>query len=639
MPTDLKGWHPGELAIQRRLAFDEPMAMAWTWIESEMPEQHRVFHSTRLPFLPVTTLDARGRPWGSILTAGDGKPGFIDSPRENRLRIATHLWKGDPLLEHLEASPSAKLADRALLIAGIGIELSTRRRNKMAGWVSNLTKSGNGDVVMDLHVNEAIGNCPKYINVRDLIPHPDTHPTVTYRELDFEGRLPDEFISFIHEADTFFLGSSYVSSPANSTRFPSHVGMNHRGGRPGFVRVRPTDGRTIILPDFSGNRILSSLGNIEATPLASLTIIQFTTGDVLYLTGRAETLVGEEAQKLMPRQNVLTTLEVSGAILVRDAMPMRQRPGTLPTRSSYSPPVKLLAEELGDSAVSSVGQDAFVRLASIRIHSEDLATFEWDIMGTRSALHITAGQTAILDFTALLGGVQYQHMAEGAPSSVNDDRIRTWTISSAHAPDTPVTRFALTMRRKPGGVITGVLFTLAQRLAEVRPKLLVDARDLELRVGLVGVGGSFVLPAEPRALLWAAGGVGVTPFLAMLGALRERRGGPPVDVVFALATREPEVLLPLVRSAIGDHPPEGLSVRLDIFTDRPVPEELLAPRDGLRVSVHAGRIPAKYWQSVPNVQEREMYMCGPQPFEEAVQEGLKAAGADVSGIHKEGFEY
>jgi hypothetical protein len=102
-------------------------------------------------------------------------------------------------------------------------------------------------------------NCPKYINVRELTPSAKPNPRVVYENLRMgqDDRLPDELISFVHEVDTVYLGTSYVAPPEAAEDFPSHVGMNHRGGLPGFIRVRPSDGRTVVLPDFSG-KLLSS---------------------------------------------------------------------------------------------------------------------------------------------------------------------------------------------------------------------------------------------------------------------------------------------------------------------------------------------------------------------------------------------
>jgi hypothetical protein len=68
-----------------------------------------------------------------------------------------------------------------------------------------------------------------------------------------EDRLPDEIIAFIQQADTVFFGSMYTARTEDKELFPSHVGMNQRGGRPGFIRVSPSDGRTVVLPDYSGN--------------------------------------------------------------------------------------------------------------------------------------------------------------------------------------------------------------------------------------------------------------------------------------------------------------------------------------------------------------------------------------------------
>lgn len=65
-------------------------------------------------------------------------------------------------------------------------------------------------------------------------------------------RLPDSIINFIHAADTVFIGTSYHAQEKDKLFYPSHVGQNQRGGKPGFVRVRRSDGRTVILPDYSG---------------------------------------------------------------------------------------------------------------------------------------------------------------------------------------------------------------------------------------------------------------------------------------------------------------------------------------------------------------------------------------------------
>src|ERR1700747_351028 len=99
----------------------------------------------------------------------------------------------------------------------------------------------------------------------------------------------------------------------------------------------------------------------------------------------------------------------------------------------------------------------------------------------------------------------------------------------------------------------------------------------------------------------------------MRSALSQAREA--ADVVLVLSTRDPEVLFPLVRAALGPAPPLGLHLRLDVFTTPPVQaqEELMkmcremdadTPPPGLHVQVHSGRITAAHWRTVSYIEER-----------------------------------
>lgn len=153
--TALHGWHRGERAARQKLGLNKiaSTAQLWSYIDGEMPEQHSTFYTTRLPFAPVCILDAQGRPWGSILAGKDGNTGFIHHPRYNTLSIEARLWKGDPFLRIAGTVNPDKWSN---LIAGIGIEVSTRRRNKFAGHVDSMNVQGE-DLRMRLTVNEALG--------------------------------------------------------------------------------------------------------------------------------------------------------------------------------------------------------------------------------------------------------------------------------------------------------------------------------------------------------------------------------------------------------------------------------------------------------------------------------------------------
>lgn len=150
--SSLNGWHPGERSIQQKLGFADKMATQYTAIQGDLPPEHAQFYETCLPFIPVTTLDKDGRPWGSILAGKDGTKGFMQSRQYTKLDVKAETWEGDPLTENLQRLND----DENLLIAGIGVEFPTRRRNKFAGVVFKLNQSGL-DIDMELFVNEAIG--------------------------------------------------------------------------------------------------------------------------------------------------------------------------------------------------------------------------------------------------------------------------------------------------------------------------------------------------------------------------------------------------------------------------------------------------------------------------------------------------
>ena len=135
--------------MQAKLHYARAMEahMAYTWVEDRMPPQHRQFHSQNLAFVPVTTLDGEGRPWGSLLS-NMGERGFIASPDDTVLIVDAVINDGDPILDNIQHG--------ANLIAGLGIELSTRRRNKFAGKIGTTARTGEA-LKLTLNVDQALG--------------------------------------------------------------------------------------------------------------------------------------------------------------------------------------------------------------------------------------------------------------------------------------------------------------------------------------------------------------------------------------------------------------------------------------------------------------------------------------------------
>lgn len=100
-------------------------------------------------------------------------------------------------------------------------------------------------------------NCPKYINTRNLAPKAGYDPKVTHSKflMNEEDRLPRPVIDIIQGTDMIYFGTYYKPSPEEVHNQTAYLGMNNRGGLPGFLRTR-NDGRTVVIPDYSGNRMM-----------------------------------------------------------------------------------------------------------------------------------------------------------------------------------------------------------------------------------------------------------------------------------------------------------------------------------------------------------------------------------------------
>ena len=240
-----------------------------------------------------------------------GRPGFIDTPDERTLRVAAVPVSGDPL--------------RALLAPGIalgllGIEPQTRRRNRANGHVTTVDEGG-----FTLRIDQSFGNCPKYIQART--PHfvaPPSDAAVT--RTAYQRRLLDEpALALVRRADTFFIASSTPRTDIGHRA--DGVDVSHRGGKPGFVHVGADGGATVLtVPDFLGNFMFNTLGNLAAHPYAGLVFIGPDTGDVLQLTGRAEIVWdGPRVQAYAGAQR-LVRVTVDEGVWMPALLPLRWSP-------------------------------------------------------------------------------------------------------------------------------------------------------------------------------------------------------------------------------------------------------------------------------------------------------------------------
>jgi predicted pyridoxine 5'-phosphate oxidase superfamily flavin-nucleotide-binding protein len=263
MTTAASPFHAGEQTIQSLAGVRDRMERKGrAVIRDYMPEQHRAFFAG-LPFVVVGLADQNGHPWATTLS---GPPGFMNSADEALLSIRAWPDPGDPLHSCIRDG---------VPVGGLGIELSTRRRNRINGRIENCIV-GEG---FSIRVQQSFGNCPKYIQARNERPrlHSERAP-----ERRMAPDLGDNEVNFIAEADTFFIASrSAQFDPLDSSQ---GLDVSHRGGLPGFVRV--VSPNELCFPDFSGNLLFNTLGNLEVDARAGLLFIDFRSGGILHIIGR-----------------------------------------------------------------------------------------------------------------------------------------------------------------------------------------------------------------------------------------------------------------------------------------------------------------------------------------------------------------
>jgi uncharacterized protein len=303
-------FHEGEQALQARLGLAERLAQTGgRMIRDFMPDQHREFFA-ELPFLVVGSLDAEARPWASILV---GRPGFLQSPDPHTLTVAARPGHGDPLADNLATGAPLGL---------LGVQPETRRRNRMNGRAMLLGPQG-----FAVEVDQSFGNCPKYIQARTprFIAEPETMRDAR-SILQETAALSDRAQAMVEGADTFFLATASALPTQGGNQ---GVDVSHRGGKPGFVRVTPpidrNDGGRAVLtvPDFSGNMLFNSFGNLAVNPRAGLLFVDFATGDLLYLTGTAEVLWDAPEVAAFAGAERLMRFTLAEGRLVPGALPLR----------------------------------------------------------------------------------------------------------------------------------------------------------------------------------------------------------------------------------------------------------------------------------------------------------------------------
>ena len=251
-------FHAGEREVQRRAGVTAMARDLGQGIGPSIPAGARPFlEGQRIAVL--AGVDGAGRVWVSLLT---GRPGFITARDSKTLRLAAMAPAADPITDCL-----ADGAPIGLLV----FDPVRRRRLRLNGYVAGVDASA-----LQVSIAEVFGNCPKYVQARV----PDAEARATAPHSVRRGSILTESQRLaIERADTLFIGSVHERTGADAS---------HRGGRPGFVQVM--DEKRLRLPDYAGNNMFQTLGNISTDPRVGLVFVNFDSGATLQMTGRARIL-------------------------------------------------------------------------------------------------------------------------------------------------------------------------------------------------------------------------------------------------------------------------------------------------------------------------------------------------------------
>ena len=195
-----------------------------------------------------------------------GPPGFLQA-LDNGKRLAISLASHD----NLDIDPALKVLRDGKRIGALAIDLSTRKRLRINGKVTNFT---NEQLVIE--VDESYPNCPKYIQKRTL-EIAENQQRKSIGEITQGSILTSQIQDLIRKADTFFVSS------LNPT---GHADASHRGGLPGFINI--IDENRLAIPDYAGNSLFNTFGNFKINSQAGIVVWDFEQSAFLHLFGHAE---------------------------------------------------------------------------------------------------------------------------------------------------------------------------------------------------------------------------------------------------------------------------------------------------------------------------------------------------------------
>ncbi|MCB9858511.1 MAG: pyridoxamine 5'-phosphate oxidase family protein [Phycisphaerales bacterium] len=298
----MSNWfHEGEIEIQQRAGVRSIADRVAESIDDRIPP-------AAVPFLTAQHFALLGaaRDDGLVIaTTLAGAPGFLQpSDDETHLRINKGLLPHDPLADALNPGRSVGMQV---------IEPRTRRRMRLNGRIAS-----HGADSIDIDLFEVYSNCPKYIQAREFTPVIRTVGLPAIGTSLTPGQQAQ-----IAAADTFYIATLHAERGAD---------ISHRGGMPGFVSV--DDNYKLSWPDYNGNNMFQTLGNLHVDPRAGLLFIDTDSGNLLHVSGRASVDWNEAHSSQFPGAQRMIDFEITHVVDRPETFPLSAK---LIDYSQYNP--------------------------------------------------------------------------------------------------------------------------------------------------------------------------------------------------------------------------------------------------------------------------------------------------------------
>lgn len=468
----------------------------------------------------------------------------------------------------------------------LGIQLESRRRNRMNGVIGEIN-----DHSFTIHVEQSFGNCPQYIQTRELTWQNSNTVRKDYDDIRITHDIDQACKSFIEESDTFFIASR-TKTFSEDTR--TGLDVFHRGGKPGFVKVKQN---TIYFPDFSGNQFLNTLGNIQSDNRVGILFLDFSTGDSLFIVGKAsiqwdskeaEAFDGAERIVKICAERIVhipqfTTLR--GELI--ELSPLLEHTGT------WNAP---------EQSKSKLMSSKYRPLTIIRKQNES---------DTITSFYLAPTQSNSQEIKDYIPG-QYLPIQIRIPNEPHPI-LRMYTLSRAPASGS----YRISVKREESGVIS---------------KALHDSFEVGDTLNVGTPLGEFTLRKNNSAIVLISSGVGITPMIAILeGIIADvNAGATPRSVWFFHGSKNNETFA--FKDYLKELERKYSWLNTHIVFSRPHAKDTI--KGNYYSQTH---ISIDFLKQVLPFDHYNFYLCGSENFMRDIYSGLKETGVKTSNIFYEFF--